>query len=309
MSALTYAVKRVRATVYPQLLNKVYAGKDMYGFQTYSVDETILANVIRCRVLPDINIMGGQMQWLPASQAQSSKFVSGNAYYQYTDADFHGNQLVSVLDFQYGASSSYSGDVGSALGFDPGMLPVGGSLGCGGSGSCSIGGTGSGGCSISGTGSGGGSSDPRAGVNQARAEADHVQNPWLPRGISKVKLIGKNIITIQDVTTVVDGWFRVLLSHDAELTDVQPRSWLPFSELCMLAVKADIYNLTKITAAEAEIKNGYKIDAYSSAIDEYSDAEEKYQEKLLVWMSIAASQDPERTSLLLGLQLNPYMYG
>ena len=183
------------------------------------------------------------------------------------------------------------------------MLPIGGQLGCGS-------GCNDGGCDIitNNQHQCGDVLDPNIGGMQAAQDLHMAENKYLPRGISRVKLLGKNTIVIQDVNQVVDGWFKVIIGHDEELTDIQPRSYFQFSELCVLAVRSYMYTMLRITAAEAELKNGFKLEAFSDTIQEYSESEADYQENLRKWGAVAFNNDPKRVSTLLALQLNPYMF-
>lgn len=88
------------------------------------------------------------------------------------------------------------------------------------------------------------------------------------------------------------------LAYDECLTNLNTSAIQPFADLCVLAVKAYIFNQTTITLDKAYIMNGYPIGQFKTIIDSYADANEKYAE---AYEKLAGAMflDPSRIQSIL----------
>lgn len=124
---------------------------------------------------------------------------------------------------------------------------------------------------------------------------------------ARVELIGHNLILITDKNVISPTYaVRVILENDEHLSNIQPRSWLVFSELCALAIKSYIYNTLAIQMGSAYLQGGQELGIFKEIIDGYSNAEEDYKTKLReVWMGVAVMNDPSQYTKFLKLQISP----
>jgi len=110
---------------------------------------------------------------------------------------------------------------------------------------------------------------------------------------SRLEVIAENIILVQEFNLpIITGMIRVVVENDSNLSNISPRSYIPFSKLVVLAVKAYIYNTTVVRLDKGYIYNGHELGIIKDIIDGYSDANEMYLEYLETkWRKIAFLND------------------
>lgn len=140
---------------------------------------------------------------------------------------------------------------------------------------------------------------PYAGAGSAMYEAaNQVVNAMSPiavPGTANVHLIAENTILIRDyLSNYGNIWLECVFEYDSRLSSLQPRSYQTFAQLCVLACKSYIYTNTIVRMDEGVVIGGYQIGAFKNIIDQYSDAEEKYNEMLEKdWSKVAVFNDPQ----------------
>lgn len=109
-----------------------------------------------------------------------------------------------------------------------------------------------------------------------------------------VQLIGPNTILTSDVVTGTPMLhLRCYVENDADFNNLRSTAVQRFSELCLLAVKAYIYNALKVPMDMGQLVGGMNLGAFKEVIDEYRDSGQLYQEFLLnKWKRIAIMNDP-----------------
>jgi len=112
---------------------------------------------------------------------------------------------------------------------------------------------------------------------------------------ANIHIIGDNVVYIEipyiDTTSYT---MRVVVSNDANLNNINPRSYHVFSRLVELAIKSFIYNRLVIKIGSGYISSGHELGVMKDIIDEYKDFEEMYQEELSVkWAKVAFMNDSE----------------
>lgn len=124
---------------------------------------------------------------------------------------------------------------------------------------------------------------------------------------ARVELIGHNLVLITDKNVISPVYaVRVILENDEYLSNIQPRSWLVFSELCALAIKSYIYNTLAIQMDTAYLHGGQELGVFKDIVDSYSNAEEDYKVKLKeVWQAVAVMNDFAQHGKFLKLQISP----
>jgi len=108
---------------------------------------------------------------------------------------------------------------------------------------------------------------------------------------SNLELIAPNTILVYDeVSMVVNGYIKVLIENNEKLSNLSPKSYLNFGELCVLAAKQYIYNKLVIDLDKGALYSGHElgkiadiINSYESATDEYNTfIKEKWMKTLFI---------------------------
>ena len=113
---------------------------------------------------------------------------------------------------------------------------------------------------------------------------------------SQVQLIGENVVSVRDTTILpANAYLRCMLASDENMSHLQLRTFRQFSHLCVLAIKAYIYNKLAIRTDLAELSGGFQLGRFREFVDSYSDAEELYQTYLReVWQKVSLMNDAEK---------------
>lgn len=98
---------------------------------------------------------------------------------------------------------------------------------------------------------------------------------------SKLELIGENNILVHDQSIIIlNGILRARIEYDSNMSNLLPSSYINFGKLCILAVKAYIYNYLKVKLDKGYLYGGHELGVINEIIDSYSDANEQYYEFL-----------------------------
>lgn len=111
---------------------------------------------------------------------------------------------------------------------------------------------------------------------------------------SNVHVVGENTILVEDDIShyMSDLQLYCILSYDEDMSTLPPRAFREFSKLVILAVKAYIYNTTRIKLGQGMIQGGMELGVFKEEIDSYADANELYQENLRTrWSRVAILSD------------------
>jgi len=124
---------------------------------------------------------------------------------------------------------------------------------------------------------------------------------------ARIELIGENTVAIKYTSPISSyGVLRVIVENDEHMSNIPPRLWHLFSELCVLATKSYIFNKFEILQSKAELYAGAPLDTFRSVVDRYSDAEEAYKTKLKEeWWKASFMIDETTHGRFLKLKLNP----
>ena len=136
------------------------------------------------------------------------------------------------------------------------------------------------------------------GTSQVQAANNAILDASLDHsGLStaKVSLIGENIIAIKEALTIPDDVIlKCNIAYDAELSTIKPASWRSFGKLVEYAVKAYIYINKTVIVDTAVLHGGLSLGRIGDLIENYSDANEMYNEHLEeVWRKVAFSNDDQ----------------
>lgn len=128
-----------------------------------------------------------------------------------------------------------------------------------------------------------------------------IRTPYV--GTARVELIGENVVMVQDSIILPQNlYLRCAIENDANLNNIQARSYPVFSRLVELAVKSYIYNNYAIKLDMGELRGGVQIGMFKTIIEGYADAEQMYQEHLNEkWAKVAFMNDQESMHRFISL--------
>jgi len=115
-----------------------------------------------------------------------------------------------------------------------------------------------------------------------------------PALTSYLNLIAHNTIMARYVYLPYrTAFMRVRLGNDNALSQIRPQAYHDFAQLCVLAVKAYIYNKMIVVMDQGQLSGGQMLGAFKEIVMNYADAEQMYREALRRWSKIAVLNDPE----------------
>lgn len=114
----------------------------------------------------------------------------------------------------------------------------------------------------------------------------------------RVQLIGENTVLFSSPEfRNSDLVLRAVLANDENMAHLQMRSYIVFSDLCVLAVKAYIFNTMAVQMDIGQLIGGQNVGRFKDIVDSYSDANELYRTFLKEkWQKVALMNDRESWS-------------
>jgi hypothetical protein len=111
---------------------------------------------------------------------------------------------------------------------------------------------------------------------------------------SDLEVIGENTVYVhENLPNISTLLMEVMLENDRNMNNINPRSYIPFSRLCELAVKAYIYNTLIVSLDKGYIHTGHDLGMVKQIITSYEGANLEYEEYLTnEWAKIAYMNDP-----------------
>lgn len=111
----------------------------------------------------------------------------------------------------------------------------------------------------------------------------------------RCQLIGDNVVMVSELYLMpANAYLRCILANDSQLSHLQMASYPAFADLCVMAVKAYIYNEHIVKMDMGELRGGQSIGVFKSIIESYADQDELYREYLKgPWRRVAKMNDME----------------
>jgi hypothetical protein len=274
LQALTQALNEIKFMIPMQILQKAFLDISYLGYNNYSIDDAIVNNVLRAKVLPDCNMLGGQTMVIDVSQCGVNPIEVGSNVITVPKHLTGGRSIVSVI---------------SVVHVTQGMLAA---LSAGGPGvTNSV--MGNSGCCDSNNGS------P---VTTALTNLYNSGNNLPVISSAVAEIIGENIVHVRNLPIGVKVGMGMIcvVANDENMSNIQPRSVYDFKKLCVLACKAYIYNKLLVNTDIGEFKAGASLGVIKSIIESYSDAAQMYDDFLRQkWVKIAYTNDKFKYSRLI----------
>lgn len=272
MSAIMKAVDEIKREIDEEVLEIAFPQKfqGMYGVYE-SIDHRLLSEVIRPKVLVDCNLVGGIITNVPLVGLVPMRPDVETMVFNIPKERTQNRSIMSVLSVGY---LPYAG-VHSAN--SPGQQIPNVNLGYG----------------------------SELSSLAHRVFDSHRAVP--ATSTASVSLIAENVVLIKDPLRITSVYtLRCMLENDENLNNLSPRSWLDFSYLCILAVKAHIYRKLRRQLDRGYLEGGQELGAIKEIVMEYSDASEQYRTYLKeVWAEVAAHTDQETNERLIRIQISP----
>jgi hypothetical protein len=269
MNPITKALDEIKFRIPRDILNEVFQKKNYSWRATpISVDEQILTQVIKARVLVDCNLVGGTEAFVSLEGVPQDRVENFISVYHIPKDMTQGRSIMSVLSISYISSSTMA--MAPALqGFKP--------------------------CSVT----------PPLLAGQAMMDA---MGSMPITSSAKVQLIGENTIMVKDTAPPVGyGFLRCVLANDENMSHIQMRSIPDFCKLCELACKSYIYNEYAIILDRGQLFGGHDIGRFKEIVDGYADVEEMYQDFLKnKWQAISFMNDQESFERFIKLGIGSY---
>jgi len=124
---------------------------------------------------------------------------------------------------------------------------------------------------------------------------------------SNLELIAPNTILVyEECDYLTNGFLKVLVENNDNLSNLSPKSYLNFGKLCVLAAKQFIYNKLTIDIDKGVLYGGHELSKITDIINSFESATEEYntflEEK---WMKTLFINDKPAMSSFLKSMVSP----
>lgn len=243
MNILVKAIQDVMWVIPEEVLKETFMPKyNNWRAPASSMEEQILALVVRPRVIPDASIAKGEHMTISLTGITPKFLDDFRCVYEIPEHRLQGRSLVSVIDVVF---TPYNGGGGiGALGYAMGgTAPM-------------------------------YSQDVMTATQQMVEASSAIPNV----GSARVELIAENTILVEDYQRFSPAYFvNCFVTDNNYMNKIDPRYFEYFSQLVEYAVKAYIYRKLRIRIDKGQVEGGSTIGEFKAVVDEYSDAETNYR--------------------------------
>lgn len=266
MNPIVKAVHEVKYRIPLQILREVFTNTG-YGFRNnpISLDDQIINQVIRPRVLVDCNLVGGSEIFVPLSGLIPETIDNYTSVFHVPKDLTQGRSIISVLSISYNSNSMLT-NAGMLAGVRPGSV------------------------------------NPTSMAGMAMMDSF---SPLPISSTAKVQLIGENTIMIKDtIPLITNSWARCVIANDSEMNNIPLRAIPHFCKLVELAVKSYIYNEYIIKLDMAQLSGGQELGKFKEIVESYSEVGELYDDYLITkWQGVAFMSDRETFTRFIKLNI------
>lgn len=242
MSPLSKSLDECKFRLPKPILDAVFIQRDVrYRQLPASIDEHILNEVIRPRVLVDCNLAGGaevviSLDGVPVTMTEDYGVASPfTTVYRIPKSRTQGRSIMSVLNIMFSNSPMTTNGNAMANNQNSSMLQAG------------------------------------SAVFDAMASIPVTST-------AKIQLIGENVVMVRDSIVMPNNcYLRCVVANDENMSHLPLKAYRQFSELVVLAVKAYVYNSYVIAMGLGELFGGQNLGVFKDIIDGYADSDELYR--------------------------------
>ena len=244
MNAIRKAVDDIKFRIPRQILEKAFLPYNAYGrvYNSVNIDDQIINNVIKARVLIDCNLIGGVQTLIPLEGLPFEKPSDITTVVHIPKDRTQGRSINSVLNVSFISPNSVSALTGTL----PNVR------------SCN-------------------NTALMNGAQSMMAAFDNI--PIV--STARVQLISENTILVKDNIVLSPVTFlRCVLANDDDLTNLPLRSYRFFANLVEYAVKSYIYNELIVNMDQGQLQGGAQLGVFKEIIQGYADSELNYRDYL-----------------------------
>jgi hypothetical protein len=273
MNALTNALSEIKMSIPEELLHVGFNIDNNPNIPNLtSLDDKILFKFLRPRVLVDCDIVGGTEVIVPLDTLSPDYQLDFYCVYKIPPELLNNRTITSVLNLTYLPYRGYVSQ-GQMAGNTPNMY---------GNGQTSV----------------------------LQRLGDRIGNTFSdspPVSNAQLDLIAHNTVSIYSNFRVFTSYgLRCVVSNEENLQNFTPRSYKSFAQLCVLGVKAYLYNKLIVKVNQGYLSGGLELGQFKSTLDSYEGALQEYNTYLKeVWTSTAYMADAPRYHRMLKSMLNP----
>lgn len=270
MNPITKALDDIKFTIPYEVLEVAFRSDyNTWRNSNLSIDEHILTKILRPRVLMDCNIVGGVTVIIPLDGINPDFTDNYTTVYTIPNDRTGGRTIMSVLSIGY---LPYQANFNMTSGNLAYATPV-----------------------------------SMNSVTQAAQRIGDAVSVMPVLSNAQVEIIGHNVIMVKEQYRLSSTYsIRCVLANEENLTNINPRSFLAFSKLCELAVKAYIYNKLIVKIDQAFLQGGQELGAFKNIVESYADSNEMYLTHLKeVWMATAFMNDGINYDRYIKLMVSP----
>lgn len=258
MNPIERAIAEAKWQIPMEILNRAFAPKAIFGRATaLNIDSVIRSKVIDARVKVDCDLVGGTQLDIPLRNIHPEQvpLPSGTPYSW-------------SLVYHIPMTLTQNRQISRVLWIANTISPISGTYTY---------------ASYNGSALG----NAAMGVMQSQA-------PIPSMSTARVDIIAPNTVMVSDTNQwPYDATMRCFVENDPDFTLLPAGAIRPFCKLCILAIKAYIYNALIIQMNTAEITMGQELGRFKEVVDGYADSNQLYDEYLAgTWAEVAIFSDP-----------------
>lgn len=268
MNIIVKAVQDAMYVIPEEILQQTFLkGHNNYRAPIESLENRIITDVIKARVVPDANIAKGEHMTIPINNLHLKQAEDYRYIYEIPTQRLLGKTILSVLSVAYSPMNGAAGAYGYAY---TGIGPM-------------------------------YSNDVLTAGQQAVDASASVPTV----GTARAELIGENMVLIEDPQRFTNAYYlQCYVTDDNYLNKIDPRSYEYFSTLCEYAIKAHVYRKLRIRMDRGQVEFGSVIGTFKEIVDEYADAETNYRTFLReTWAAVAFMDNRDRYRRYLKAQI------
>lgn len=124
---------------------------------------------------------------------------------------------------------------------------------------------------------------------------------------AKVDLAGYNLVRVTDRSRLQHAYtLRCYVANDDYLSNIVPRVYPSFAKLCILAIKAYLYNKLIVMMGDHYLQRGQELGIFKSIVEGWDGAAEEYFTYLKEeWAAVAYFNNEDQSNRLLQYMISP----
>lgn len=232
-----------------------------------SIENKILNWVIKDRVIIDMDLVHGEEILVDLSRVEVYTADNYARIYNIPPGLTNNREIMSVISVAYVPFGQGSGSRGGA---NMGMVPM-------------------------------VANDLNTAATQVMNSVSSVPN----MSTARVDLVGYNVVRVTDRQRLQSAYMlRCYVTNDNYLSNIVPRAYPKFAELCLLAVKAYLYNQLIVTIGDHFLQRGQELGVFKEIVSGWQEAAQQYKDYLKdEWSVVAFTMDEDAYTRFLSYQI------